>query len=113
MEKEFRCLQGISNQGKTSPYQPEGKEAKLQSENQNWPSFQCAQYPAWIIYWLKNRSDTDNAENESESEHKTRDKEESDEEYNYSDIELSLSDTDEFERLSALGYLKEKVIWLL
>ena len=53
----------------------------------------------------------DNAENESEQE--TRNKEESDEESNYGDIELSLSDTDEFERMSALGYLKKKDITML
>ena len=55
----------------------------------------------------------DNAENESESEEETNNEEESDEESNYSDIELSLSDTDEFERMSALGYLKKKDITML
>ena len=43
----------------------------------------------------------------------TSQEEESDEESNYSDMELSLSDTDEFERMSALGYLKEKDIAML
>ena len=50
---------------------------------------------------------------QGESEQETSDEEESDEGYNYSDIELSLSDTDEFERLSALGHLREKDITML
>ena len=55
----------------------------------------------------------DNAENESEAEQETSNQEESDEESNYSDLELSLSDTAEFERMSALGYLKQKDITML
>ena len=60
-----------------------------------------------------NDENGDNTENESDPEQESGDKEESDEEFNYSDIELSLSDTDEFERLSALGHLKKKDITML
>ena len=64
---------------------------------------------AWEVWVSWNKLN----EYESDSEQETSNEEESDEESNYSDFKLSLSDTDEFERMSALGYLKEKDITML